>query len=162
MTKSKKALALMLVMALFGLVACGGDDDDGGDTAGDGTSEGFVAAATEACEKASSKAEELQQTEPANEDEAVELFGELQTLLVDAKSDLENANPQTDEQKEFVEEFSSVIDEAVPAIDDLIEATENRDIEALQNAQTSLNVLNEADLDSLAEEAGLEDCNPGS
>jgi hypothetical protein len=148
----------------FGLAGCGGDDDDGGgSSSGDAPSkQEFAKSANQICRNAEKALEQIGEDADSPEDLSAALGTALDRSR-DAAGDLvklerpDGADGET--ATEFVEGFKQEFeDKLAPAIEDLRDALKERDKQAVEEAASKLESLENSASDKAAREIGADAC----
>ena len=149
----------------FGLAACGGGDDSSGeaDSGGDAPSkQEFAKNAEQICRNAEKELEQI--GEDAGSLEALSAaLGKALNRTRDAADELVNLERPDGADGEtatkFVEGFKQEFDEKLaPAIEDLRDAVEQKDQQAVQEAAAKLESLENSESDKYAREIGADAC----
>jgi ElaB/YqjD/DUF883 family membrane-anchored ribosome-binding protein len=149
----------------FGLAGCGGDDDDGGGGDGGGgapSKQEFAKSANQICNNAEKALEGIGEDADSPEalsaaldkalDRSRDAAGELVELERPEGADGETAS-------KFVEGFQQEFeDKLAPAIEDLRDALEKRDKQAVEEAASKLQSLENTASDKAAREIGADAC----
>jgi hypothetical protein len=149
----------------FGLAGCGDDDDDGGGDGGGGdapSKQEFAKSANQICRKAEKALEQIGGDADSPEalsaalgkalDRSRDAAGELVELERPEGADGETAT-------KFVEGFQQEFeDKLAPAIEDLRDALKKRDKQAVEEAASKLESLENTASDKAAREVGADAC----
>ena len=145
-------LAVLLVS--LGLLACGGDDAP--------SKQEFANAADRVCRETEKEIEKIGQSAESPEaladvlDQVIDKSREAADDLVDLERP-EGADGDTAEK--FVEGFQSELDEKlIPALEDLRQAVQDKDEQAVQEAAQQLQQLEGSESDRYARELGASAC----
>jgi hypothetical protein len=157
-----------IVMLSFGLglAACGDDDDSGGgggDSGGDAPSkQEFAKNADQICRNAEKALEQIGEDASSPEDLSAALGKALNRSrdAADELADLERPEGADGETAtKFVEGFKQEFEQKLaPAIEDLRDAVEQKDQQAVQDAATKLQSLENTESDKYGREIGADAC----
>jgi len=152
-------LAPVLLCALaFGLVSCGGDDDDGGAP----SKQEFANKANEICRDASQSLENV--GDDANSpDEIADAVDAVIAKSRKAMEDLSNLERPEGDAGDTAEEFvnatrSEIQDKGIPALEDLRDAIKSKDQAAAQEAAQRLQNISTEGSQKAAKELGADEC----
>jgi hypothetical protein len=152
---------ILLTLLAFVAASCGGDDD--GDDAP--SRQEFAERADEICRQTVRSLEDVAEGAETPQDivDAIDRVIERSRDTIDQLSDLERPEGEAGETaQEFVEATRSDLEEkGIPALEDLRDAVENRDQQALQEAAASLQNLDSGESDRAARELGADACAEG-
>src|SRR5919112_4074185 len=149
------AAPLALVLAAFGLAACGGGGGDAPSKAE------FAADANEICAEAEQSLKDLtKSTTPDELAKALDKGIDETQKSVDKLKDLERPDGQAGEAAEkFVNALETQIqDKGVPVLEDLRDAIKDNDQQAAQDAYQRLQKIETADANKLARQIGAKGC----
>jgi hypothetical protein len=162
-----RLLTLALVLMSFGLVACG-DDDDGGGGGGDGDAPSkaeFANQADKICRETEKEFESIGEG-AESPDEVANAIDKVIAESRNAADDLvalerpEGADGET--ATKFVETFKQELnDKLIPALEDVKEALEAKDAQAVQEAAAKLQKLEGTESDKYARDLGATACSGG-
>jgi hypothetical protein len=154
-----RLLVLALALLSFGLVACGDDDDGGGDAP---TKQEFAKAADKICNETEKEFESIGQGAESPE-EVANAIDKVIDESRDAADDLvaldrpDGADGETATQ--FVEKFKEELNsKLIPALEDVKKALEAKDAQAVQEAASKLQGLEAVESDKFARELGATAC----
>jgi septation ring formation regulator EzrA len=149
--------AIFLGLVAIGLASCGGDDDDDAPTRQE-----FADRASEICSKAEKALDNVGENATSQEEivDAVDRVIEESRKAVDDLADLERPEGNAgDTAEEFVNATRNEIEkQGIPALEDLREALENKDQEAVQEAAQRLQQVETDDSNRAARELGADAC----
>jgi hypothetical protein len=154
------AVPLTLLVLALGLVACGGDDGDGG---GDAPSKAdFAASADRICNEAEKALQNVGENanSPGEIADAVDKVIEQTQKSIDDLKDLDRPEGEAgDAANKFVDAISSDIEgKGIPALKDLRDALKSNDQAAAQEAAQKLQAIETTNSDKLAREIGAKGC----
>jgi soluble cytochrome b562 len=161
---TRLACIIMLLFG-FGLAACGDDDSDSGDgnSGGDAPSkQEFAKNADQICRNAEKALEQIGEGASSPEDLSAALGKALDRSRAAANelADLERPEGADGETAtKFVEGFKQEFEEKLaPAIEDLRDAVEQKDQQAVQDAASKLQSLENTESDKYGREIGADAC----
>jgi hypothetical protein len=148
----------MLLCALaFGLVSCGGDDDDGAPS-----KQEFANKANEICQNASQALEDVGEN-AESPDEIADAVDRVIAKSRDAMEDLSNLERPEGDAGETAQEFvdatrTEIQDKGIPALEDLRDAIKSGDQAAAQEAAQRLQGISTEGSQKAAKELGADEC----
>ena len=152
---------ILLSLLAFAIASCGGDDDDDGAP----SQADFAQRANEICRQAEASLEKVGENAETPQDivEAVDRVIEESRDAVDQLADLDSPEGQAGQTaEEFVEATRKEIeDEGIPALEDLRQAIESGDQEAVAEAAARLQNVDSSDSNRAAQEIGADECAEG-
>jgi hypothetical protein len=159
-----RLLTLAFVLMSFGLVACADDDDGGG--GGDAPSKAeFAKQADKICKETEKEFESIGQS-AESPDEVADAIDKVIDESKSAADDLvaldrpDGADGET--ATKFVETFKQELNEKlVPALEDVKNALEAKDAQAVQEAAANLQKLEATESDKYARDLGATACSGG-
>jgi hypothetical protein len=156
-------LALLLLSLLAFAGASCGDDDDGGDNPPSRAE--FAERANEICRQADRSLEDVGENAETPQDivDAVDRVIAETRDAVDQLADLERPEGRAGERAdEFVEATRREIEEeGIPALEELREALENEDQQAVEQAAARLQEIDAGDSNRAARALGADECAEG-
>jgi hypothetical protein len=149
---------LAILFVSLGLVACGGDDDDGGAP----SRQEFVNEAERICRETEKEIEKIAESADSPEDVAdtIDKVIEESRQAADELADLERPEGEAGATAtQFAEGFKQELnDKLVPALEDLKRALQEKDPKAVQKAAAELQKLEATESDRAARELGANAC----
>lgn len=151
---------IVLSLLAFAVASCG-DDDDGGDNNAPSRAE-FAQRANQICRQAEQALENLGENAETPQDivDTVDQVIEETTDAVDQLADLDRPEGEAGQAaEEFVDATRQDIENrAIPALEELREAIESADQQAITDAATRLREVEGSESDRAAREIGADDC----
>jgi hypothetical protein len=157
---------VLLCLLAFAGAACGDDDDDGGDGGDNSPSRAdFAERANQICRKAEQSLEKVGENAETPQDivDAVDRVIRESRDAVDQLADLERPEGNAGQRADaFVEATRSEIeDEGIPALEELRDAIESGDQQAVGQAAARLQGIDSGDSNRAARALGADECAEG-
>ena len=154
-----RLVCISMLLFGIGLAACGDDDDSGGDAP---SKQEFAKNAEQICRNAEKELEQIGEGASSPEDLSAALGKALNRTrdAADELVDLERPEGADGEAAtKFVEGFKEEFDEKLaPAIEDLRDAVKEKDQQAVEEAASKLQSLENTESDKYARQIGADAC----